>query len=211
MGFSASHIEIALRYTNLGQQCQTARVYTWDGAAIAAASAAQVGEAWWNHYKAAWRGLAVAGIAYAQFTSVFVREVGGSLTYGEYAIPTAEQQGNRAGASTDILPSFMAVGVRLTVGTAVTRPGQMRVPFLLEQDSIQQSVQAPFLALCATLAALYSSNNILGAPVATGVLTPVVVRYGTDNNTVLASQNIVGHIENTFTTTQRSRRIGHGA
>lgn len=211
MAFSASEIEITLRYTLLGENCQTARTYSWDGAAIAAATAPQLGEAWWNHYKDAWRALAPPTLSEAQFLSVLVREVGGSLSYGEFAVPTDEQEGDRAGTLAALLPSSNALGVRLTVGSLVTRPGQMRVPFLNELDTSGNDVGAGFQALAEDLATLYSQSNILGAPTATGVITPLVVRFGADNDTVLASQEIVGFVINPFATTQVTRRKRHGS
>lgn len=211
MAFSASHIEITLRYTNLSQNCQTARVYSWDGAAIAAAAPAQVGEAWWNHYKAAWRALAVTTSDVAQFLSVLVREVGGGLAYGEYAIPAGEQLGTRDGSGLgNPLPPFVATGCRLTVGTGATRPGQMRIPFALEGDSDGTVFNSTWLALCEDLADLYSNANAMGAPVATGVLFPNVVTFGADNDTIVADQDIVGYVLKTTITSQVSRRIGHG-
>jgi hypothetical protein len=210
MAFSATYIEITLRYLWLGQKCQTARAYSWDGAAIAAATPEQVGEAWWNHYKDAWRGLAVVSPTEASFESVLVREVGGGLAYGEYAVPALEKEGTRPGGTGGFSPSYVAAGCKLTVGTGVTRPGQMRIPFLLDTDTVNNVVQAGFIALADDLATLYSEPNILGAPVATGVLEPSVVRYGVDNNTVLAGQPIVGHVINSFVTSQVSRRVGHG-
>lgn len=211
MAFSASHIEISLRYNVLGQNCVTARCYTWDGAAIAAASAAQVGEAWWNHYKDAWRDIPPANVLNAQFLSVLVREVGGSVSYGEYAIPSGEQEGTRTSGEGSMLPSYAAVGCRFTVGSSLTRPGQMRIPFLLDSDQNGNNVESAFLDLCEPLAELYSESNILGAPVATGVITPCVVRFGADNNTIAASQPIEGYVLNPFVTSQVSRRRGHGS
>lgn len=212
MAFSATYIVITLRYVFMGQNCQTSRTYSWDGAAIASASAAAVGEAWWNHYKDAWRAIAVDAADQIQFTNVLVREVGGSLSYGEYAIPTDERDGTRTGTGLGgLLPSYVAVGCRLTVGSTVTRPGQMRIPFLLEGDVLLNAVDEGFLDLAEDLAALYSDQNILGAPVATGVLFPAVVTYGADENTVEAGQDIIGHILNPFITSQVSRRYGHGS
>jgi hypothetical protein len=212
MSFSASHIEIILRYTCLSQNCQTARQYTWDGAAIATATPAALGEAWWNHVKTAWRALATPNVSNAQFMSVLVREVGGGLAYGEYAIPPGEQQGTRPLTGLgETLPSFMSAGVRLTVSSGVTRPGQMRVPFVTEGDVAGQALSAGFITLVNTLADLYDAPNTLGAPTATGVITPNVVRYGANNDLIAASQPIVGHVTNPNVTTQVSRRIGHGS
>lgn len=211
MAFSATYIEITLRYIFLGQNCQTARIYSWDGASIAAASAAQVGEAWWNHYKDAWRAIPVNSLSEVRFTTVIVREVGGSLSYGEYAIPVEEQSGDRSSGEGGYLPSYAAVGCRLTVGSTVTRPGQLRIPFLLEGDVTLNDVEADFLTLCEPLATLYSQANIMGAPIATGVLQPSVVTYGADNNTVDAGQDVIGFALNPYVTSQVSRRRGHGS
>lgn len=211
MAFSASLIEITLRYLWLGQQCQTARQYTWDGAAIAAVSAEGLGEAWWNDYKDVWRACMPANLSAGQFLTVLVREIGGGLSYGEFAIPVDEQEGTRTGSIGDPLPSYAAVGVRLTVGSRATRPGQMRVSFLHEADTIRNDVQAGFLALVQDLADHYSQTSILGAPAATGTITPNVVRFGANPDTTLANQPIVGNIVNPISTSEVSRRSGHGS
>lgn len=211
MAFSALLIEITLRYVWLGQRCQTARCYSWDGAAIAAATPEQLGEAWWNHYKTAWRDLAPADTSLIQFNTVFVREVGGGLAYGEYAIPLAEKDGARDitgfGA---LLPSSNSLGVRLTVSSGVTRPGQFRIPFLTAADIVGNDIGGEFQELGSELADLYSNGQVLGAPVATGAIFPRVVRFGVDNNTVVASQDITGFLVNPEATTQVSRRAKHG-
>lgn len=212
MAFSASHIEITLSYTILGQQCLTRRLYTWDGVAVATATPETLGEAWWNHYKDAWRDLANTNVLNAQFLAVRVREVGGGLVQGEYAIPTGEQAGTRDTSGLGaISPSYEAVGVRLTVASGVTRPGQMRVGFLCDADSNGNQVSSTFQELASDLADLYSQPNTLGAPVATGVITPVVARFGVDSNTIAASQPISGFVVNPFITSQVSRRYGHGS
>lgn len=212
MAFSASLIEITLRYLLLGQKCQTARQYSWDGVAISSASPEALGESWWNHYKTAWRALAPDYEPYASFVSVLVREVGGGLAFGEYAIPALERSGTRStDPSPNMMPSYVAVGCRLTVASRVTRPGQMRIPFLYESDNISNAVQSGFLSLCDSLAVLYSNPNTLGAPTATGVITPQVVRFGADADTVVANQAVTGYILNSNTTSQVSRRLGNGS
>lgn len=210
MAFTASHIEISLLYTALGQNCVTSRCYTWDGVAVATATPETLGEAWWNHYKTAWRALVPSNVLNGQFLTVRVREVGGGLAYGEFAIPSGEQQGNRSGTLESQQPSSLAVGVRFTVASSVTRPGQMRVGFMNEVDTDGNNVDSGFIALVEDLADLYSAPNTLGAPVATGVITPTVVRFGVDNNDIDASQPITGYVVNPFVTTQVSRRRGHG-
>lgn len=211
MAFSASHIEITLRYLVLGQRAQTARVYTWDGVAIAAATPHNLGEAWWNHYKTAWREIAPDDLEAAQFLSVFVREVGGGLAYGEYPIPTGEQAGLRdITGYGSVLPSANAMGNRLAVASGVTRPGQFRTPWLTAADIVGNSIGGEFQELGSEIADLYSQPNVLGPPVATGTIAPTVTRFGVDNNTVAASQPVVGFVINPFVTTQASRRYGHG-
>lgn len=211
MPITASNLEIILRYTHYGQRMQTVRTYRPTGAAFLTASPSGVGEAWWNDVKAAWRGVCGAGYGNV-FDSVFVREIGGGLAYGEYAIPAGERAGTRAsGALGDGMPSYVAVGCKLTVGTGVTRPGQMRIPFLADADTLGNDVASGFLTLCQTLAAKYSSTITLGAPVATGTLTPNVLRYSkTVPPTVIASQDIGGYLLNSRVTSQVSRRSGRG-
>jgi len=211
MAFSADYIEITLRYLFLGQECQTARCYSWDGVAVASASAVALGEAWWNHYKAAWRDLAIDIPEQARFLSVVVREVGGSLSFGEFPIPEAEQDGLRDATAGGYTDSFSAVGCRLAVGSLVTRPGQFRIPFLQAGDMSNNEVAPAFLELASELAELYSSPSILGAPVATGTIFPAVVRFGVDNNTVVAGQDVIGFVLNPFVTSQVSRRHGNGS
>ena len=211
MAFTSENLEITLRYTFLGQRCSSVRTYRATGAAFLTASPAGVGEAWWNDVKTAWRGLAASGLGNV-FDSVFVREIGGGLSYGEYAIPTAERVGTRASGSLgDSLPSYVAVGCKLTVATGVTRPGQVRFPFLADADTVANDVAAPFLTLCQAVAAKYSSVITLGAPVATGTLTPTVLRYTkTVPPAVDARQDINGYLLNAKVTTQVSRRVGRG-
>lgn len=211
MAITSENLEIILRYTHLGQKMETVRTYRAVGAAFLTASPAGVGEAWWNDVKAAWRGVCASGYGNV-FDSVFVREIGGGLAYGEYAIPTAERTGTRAsGTLGDGMPSYVAVGCKLTVGTGVTRPGQMRIPFLADADTLSNDVAPAFLTLCQTLAAKYSSVITLGSPVATGTLTPQVIRYTkTVPPAVEARQDINGYLLNSKVTSQVSRRAGRG-
>jgi len=211
MAFTGDIVKIGLRYIYLGQRCQTERTYRGEGATYYAADPTQVGEAWWNDVKAAWRGLANSSFG-PVFESVYVEEVGGALSYGEYSIPSAERTGTRApGTLGDALPSYVACGVRLSVATRLTRPGQMRLPFVCDDDTQANALKAGYLALAATLAAKYSSVITLGAPVALATLAPLVVKYTqTVPPAVAADQEIVGYVLNGNVTSQVSRRPGHG-
>ena len=211
MAITSSLLKVTLRSTWLGQQMQTARHFEIVGAAFLTASAAAVGEAWWNDVKTEWRGCAPAAQGNI-FQSVLVEELGGGQEFGEYPIPVGEQQGTRSSAGLgEPLPSFLAVGMRFTVGTRQTRPGQMRVPWLWEADVNQNQVQAGMLGLCNALGAKLSSTLLLGAPVATGTMHQAILRMSkTVPPTIEAQQMVNGYITNGFVTTQISRKVGRG-
>lgn len=211
MGFSAAYLVVNVRYTLLGQQCQTGLAHAIEGIVFTTATAAEVAEAYWNDVKDQWRAIAPDSLDIVRFTSVQVREVGGDLSLGEYAIPSGEQAGTRDAGTTDtMMPSYVAVGCRLTVGSSITRPGQKRIPFLVEGDVASNSVDPAFLTLCEDLCEAWSTPRNLGAPVALGVLEPAVLTFGVDQNTVAAAQLVVGYVLNPFITSQVSRRYGHG-
>lgn len=211
MAFTGDIVKIGLRYIYLGQRCQTERTYRGEGATFYAADPTQVGEAWWADVKTAWRGLTNSSFG-PIFESVYVEELGGSLSYGEFSIPSGERTGTRApGTLGDALPSYVACGVRLSVATRRTRPGQMRLPFICDDDTTANTLKAGYLTLAAAVATKYSSVLVLGAPVALATLTPLVVTYtATVPPTVAEDQPIVGYVLNGNATSQVSRRPGHG-
>lgn len=212
MAILGTKLRITLRYVLLGQMCQTAQVYFPGGAAFATANADGVGEAWWNHVKDDWRAMFEADTSRAAFNSVLVEELDAGLAYGEYAVPVGEREGTRpATAAPGWLPSYVALGCRLTVGTRLTRPGQKRFPGFTEADLVDNEVQAAFLALGADLAVRYSSTIALGAPVATGVLIPIILSLDPVTGAEIARQDVVGFALNPMVTTQVSRRFGHGS
>lgn len=173
-------------------------------------NAAHYAQAWWNHVKTAYRALALTAWSPA-FVSVRVSElVAGVGEYGEYGIPSAEQGGTRT-APTDADPSvsFNAAGVRLTVGTNATRPGQKRFPFLTQQDQTGQTLGSAYTALLVTLMNTMTTNLTLGAPAAGVVLVPNVVRLNPDGS-VAASQFVTGYSINPYVTSQVSRKQNRG-
>lgn len=212
MPITAPNLAITLRYQWMSQKMQTKRVYSVTGAAFLTATAVGVGEAFWNDVKTVWRAMTpLAGASV--FKSVLVEELGGGSSFGEYAIPVGEQSGTRSTAGlTQEAPSFVNVGVRFTVGTRITRPGQMRVPFLWESDMDGQAVNSTFLTLVTALATKLAAPSTLGAPVATGVLTPQVVRFAAGSGVVIEDQqDVVGFVVNTNLTSQNTRKIGRGS
>ena len=80
---------------------------------------------------------------------------------------------------------------------------------LLDRLSLTASRNAK-LTLVRAVAPKFATPIILGAPVATGVLEPVVTRLSPDGTTVLASQPVAGYVINPNQTTQNSRKVGRG-
>lgn len=212
MAITGDALLINLRYTFLGQKCQTGQFYTPGGAAFITANADGVGEAWWNNVKDVWRAMVWNNVALFSFDSVLVEEFDGSGGLGEFAIPAEERAGTRSieVGTGDYLPSYCAVGVRLTVPTRATRPGQKRIPGLLEVDVSQNIVGAEFIGLVEDLIEKYDTTITLGAPVALGTLTPKIVHRDAAG-TITAQQDVAGHVINSFVTSQVSRRRGHGS
>lgn len=212
MPITAPYLKIGLRWEFLGQEMQTVRYFEAVGAAFLTATPEGVGEAYWNHVSTAWRALVPDAIG-SVFKSVIVEEIGGGLGFGEYAIPVLEQTGTRPSAGLgDAMPSFVNVGIKYTVGTRLTRPGSMRVPFAYETDAFAQNVGSPFLVLVTALAALYSAPLNLGVPVALGVLWHTVAKTPVAPATLPSVfQRVLGNVVNTAFTTQVSRKQGRGS
>lgn len=212
MAITGDALLMRLRYTLLGQNCETDQFYTPGGAAFITANCDGVAEAWWNDVKDAWRALLVSTAVDTRFVSVVCEEYNGSGGLGEYAIPTAESDGTRIVALNDeLMPSYVALGVRLTVPTRLTRPGQKRFPFLVENDVFLNQVDASYLTLAEDVAVKYSSTITLGAPVALGTLTPIVVHFPTVAEPTEHHQDVAGYVINPYVTSQVSRRRGHGS
>lgn len=202
-------LKITIAGTVLSQTFNIVCWYSTDGAAFLTADPAAVGNAYWQDIKAAWRALMVNSVG-VRTTSIKVAEAGPTGAYGEYAIPSGEQLGLRSAASSDFQPAFLAVGIKQTVATRVTRPGQKRIPGSLEEDQAAGVWSGTYMGLVTALAPKFAVPIILGAPVATGVLEPIVTRLSTDGSTVLASQPVAGFVVNPNVTSQNSRKPGRG-
>lgn len=173
-------------------------------------TAAHYGEAWWNHVKGGYRALATADFG-AVFKSVRVVELGNSLgEYGEFPVPTGEQTGTRANPTdADTEPLLLAAGVRMTVPSRLTRPGQKRFTFLTQTDTLNQVLSAGFKALLSTLMTTMTTNMTLGAPAAGVVLVPNIVSLNSDG-TIRAAQGVSGFVVGNNPTSQVTRKIGRG-
>lgn len=211
MAITGAYTRISLRYTYLGQKCQNIAYYQNVGVAFLTATMAEVLEAYWNDVKAALRALTSTAVAVGTWDSILGEEIGGGGSYAEYAIPTAERPGTRGvGNDGEWVTGVLAVGARLVVGTHATRPGQKRLPFLREGDITGDQLLSTAITLFQPAMQKFSQNITLGAPVALGVLTPVV------GGTVVGGyptvfQVVTGLLMNTNVTSQVSRKAGHGA
>lgn len=203
-------VEISLRMVNFEQQCMCVFQYQIGGI-MSPPTAENLGEAWWNHVKTTTRLLVPTGFT-AAFRSVLVRELNNPAgAMGEFPIPPAERSGTRApGTPPDAAPTFNAYGVRLTVGSRATRPGQKRFPFVTEADILGNVVNASMVTALENWGAIISAEMVLGAPVAAGTLQPIVCRKDAAGD-VLVYQDVTGYIVNTNVTSQVSRKVGRGS
>lgn len=203
-------LKIVIRGTILGQQFQNVCWYQTDGAAFLTADAVGVGEAFWNDIKTVWRAAMIETVALTT-DSILVSEPGPTGAFGEFAIPVLERPGTRPSAGLEgLMPTFVAAGIRLTVATRTTRPGQKRVVGMTEADHINNVIQPPYLALINALAPKFAEPIVLGAPVATGVLEPIVTSLDPTTGLVVASQPVTGWVTNVNATSQVSRKVGRG-
>lgn len=211
MTLLGANVRIIPRYTWLGQQCENVFTYNLNGAPLVTASAADVAEAWWNDFKTDLRALCPAVSAWASFDSVFVTELVSGGAYGEYAIPSGERVGTRAGVSDDLpLPGFVCGGVRLVVGTRATRPGQKRFPFVTDVDVDGNSLGGTYFGLLDTVADHCAANISFGGGLVGSGASPVV------GGTVVSGfptvfQSVTGYVTSHYVTSQVSRKLGHGS
>lgn len=211
MAVIGPHIKVSYRYTFLGQQCQNVQYYTIGGAAFATADMIQVLEALWDNQQEVLRELTPANLTLASWDSLLGEEIGGLGGYAEYAIPDAERIGLRAGTTdSDLLPPFNAFAFRQSVGTRATRPGQKRFPFVTEEDMSVGVLNATGLGIITPVAEAFSTQRVLGVPVATGVLTPVVGGTVVDGVPTVW-QDVTGFVVNAYVSSQISRKVGRGA
>lgn len=206
---TGSRISVALTMNNLSQ----VQMNVWDYIVlelVGTPTAGNYAEAWWNHVKTLYRAICPAANT-TGFQSVRVSELGNPTgEYGEFAVPAGEKAGTRAApADPDLLPSYAAVGVRLSVATRATRPGQKRFGFLTQADFVNNDLQAAYNTPLVALMNLMAANMTLGAPAAGVVLVPSVVSLNADG-TIRTSQVVTGYAINAKATSQVSRRYGRG-
>jgi len=179
------------------------------GGSFGTSSATDWAHAWWNHVKTTYRLICSANAS--PFRYVRVRELNDPAgDYGEYAIPTGEWPGTRTPPAADWLPMFVNVGVRLAVATRATRPGQKRFTYLTESDCDGTYVGSGYSTALDNLMQVLAADMTLGAPVAGGLLHPIVTRKNPATGEVTAYQAVTGYIINNTVTSQVSRKVGRG-
>lgn len=202
-------VEITLKATNGGQDYTNVWSYV-RGGDLTDPSAVNLAEAWWNHVKTVYRALPNTGMG-AVFNTVVVRQMNNAAgELAEFSIPTGERTGTRTPpAASEGLPTFNATGVRLTVGTRVTRPGQKRIGWMTESDVAGNDVAGAWITLVTNLMNVMSVEFVLGAPAAAAVLTPVVASKDAEG-LYDVTQDITGYLINSQVTSQVSRKAGRG-
>lgn len=211
MPITAPQIKITYRYEYLGQQCQNTQIWRTNGAAFLTATMLGVLEAHWNDLYPTLQDMMSTSATVNRFVSLLGEELGGGGTYAEYAIPTGEQLGSRAGLNVAAaMPAYVAWGFRQTVATKVTRPGQKRFPFVADADVEGNTILTASFPNWEPVAIFFSQSDLLGAPVATGELVPQV------GGTIVGGvptvfQDVVGYVLNPNATSQVSRKLGHGS
>lgn len=212
MAVTGNLVALITRYLWLEQECENVAFYQPDGAAFATANMAAVAEAYWNDVKTLYRAVMPNDLSYGRFISVVGIEYNGLDGMGEYAVPDAEAVGTRAAGGSEPVSGTLAAGVRLTVDSRLTRPGQKRIPMLMESDLERNFLAAAFITVFTPLVAIWDTDRALGVPVATGVLHPCVAGKDEDPpHDYTRIQLVRGHVINPYVTSQVSRKRGHGS
>ena len=206
---NGSVIELSLQMRQLGQR--TMNVWQYEvGGALGDIDPEGLASAWWSFVSPAYR--AMVGTVFGDaFFSVLLRDLSDPTGVAlELPIPVGQRVGTRSmGTQPEEQPSFLAVGVRLTVATRATRPGQKRFGFLLELDTYQNGITSGMMGLVTTFMNGMDHEIVLAAPSLGTSLHPVVVRRAADGS-IAAFQRVTGHVVNPNSTTQNSRKAGRG-
>lgn len=206
---AGSLIEVALNQRGFDGGMLILNVFQYEVTAIAGGTtAANIAEGWWNDVKTAYRAIVNTGST-NWFRTVRVTELNNpSGDFAEWDVPSGEQAGTRV-LSGELMPPFNAVGVRLLVGSRVTRPGQKRFTPVGEVDNVTGVLQASLRGLIVTLMNNLSTQKVLGAPALGTTLFPIVTRKNVAG-TVTAWQDVIGYLINNDITSQNTRKYGRG-
>jgi len=174
------------------------------------ATGEDLANAWWQNVKGWWRSVAATNFVdmFKLVTARDITDLAGA--YGTFGIPLVEQGGTRApGASPEGLPDFVAAGVRLNVGTRLTRPGQKRLAGLNENDQFSSILTAGVLSVVQAWGDQAIQTLTLGEPAPLLVITPVVVHKLPDGSAGVY-QPMTSATAAANVTSQVSRKRGRG-
>lgn len=203
-------LEISVGGQLSGQQWLNVWTYRVDGEP-GSPTPAHIGEAFWNAAKTTYRPL-IASAHGAPFQTVKVRELDvAEGEYGEFAIPTGERAGTGTTGSGGVLTQLTAAGVRLTVATRVTRPGQKRISGQDEGDANGNSWETAYQTKLNAWATAMIAIGVLGSPAVGTTLECVIVRKDRATGLPVAHQPVVGFLVNPFITSQVTRKVGRGS
>lgn len=206
---NGSLIEIGLTMRQEDQTVMNVWQYKINGS-LGPIDAPSLVDAWWGAVQGKYRACVNNSFGPAFFTAKVTELNVPDGAYAEYSIPTGERTGTRNELSEpDWRPSFTAAGVRLTVGSRVTRPGQKRFAFLLDHDSTGNSLYGNIVTLLDALMVQMTQEIVLAAPSLGTSLKPIVVRKD-PTGFVTAHQPITHFLINPRVTTQNSRKAGRG-
>ena len=201
--------EIAVSGQIAGQRVMNVMHYHVDSGAVGA-DGGDLAQAFWDDVKGWWRAVCIDGYT-AAFQLVTARDIT-DLTgaYGSYAIPLGEQGGTRTTpAAGEGMPPFISMGVRLNVGSRITRPGQKRLGGFTEADQANGSFVSAVVTAGQTWGDTAIQTITLPAPALLAVLTPVVVRKNPDGSAAIW-QPFTSAAASNVVTTQNTRKAGRG-
>lgn len=205
---TGSHLRIAFVGQIMAQEFVSLWNYRVSANLAGNTAAALVAQAYWGTISSVWRALYPNA---AVFSTTQIRvwdNEDDEGEFGTYAIPTAEQVGTRTViASDEASPSFAATGVKLTVGTRVTRPGQKRIPFLLEKDVANNALVASWVTLVNAFMAQAEGALVLSVPALGMELQSEVFGDAIpDKGIPRRYQDTTGYAVNPYVTTQNTRK-----
>lgn len=207
---AGSLVEFTVRGQVFSQNWMNVYTYQVVGE-LGSPSASNWGEAFWNKLKATYRPL-ISSAHGAAFLSVLVREMDSALgEYGEFAIPAGERAGTGASGAGNVAQPFIAAGIRLTVATRLTRPGQKRIPGQDETDMNGANWETTYQTKLNSFGVVISSAQTLDAPALGSQIKPVVVRRDPTTGLPTAHQDVTGFLVANQITSQVSRKIGRGS
>jgi len=173
-------------------------------------STTNLAEALWNNLKVSYRALICTAHG-AAFEFSRVRELDSLVgEYGEWPIPTGERAGTGTAGAGGVVQPFVAAGLKLAVGTRVTRPGAKRIPGQDEADANGASWELAYVTKLNTFCTAANVQAVLGAPAVGTEVKLHVVRKDPNTGLPIVSQPVIALVPNLYITSQVSRKIGRG-